>query len=72
MRFKGFFCSLLFSQAHDVRYILDSFTLCTQIAGTDIAYNLKITYTALEGPAFYGNSAALTSSCTGLPCWYLW
>ena len=45
-----------------MRYILDSFTFCTQIAGTDIAYNLKITYTALEGPALYGSSATLTSS----------
>jgi hypothetical protein len=62
MRFEDIFFPLLFSQEHDVCYILDSFTFCTQIAGTDIAYNLKITYTALEGPALYGNSAAVTSS----------
>jgi hypothetical protein len=45
-----------------VSYILNSFIFCTQIAGTDIAYNLKIAHTALEGRTLYGSSAALTSS----------
>jgi hypothetical protein len=56
--------SFFFLQEHDASYILDSFTFCTQIAGTDTAYNLKIAHTTLEGPTLHvrGSSAALTSS----------
>jgi hypothetical protein len=40
----------------------DSFTFCTQTTGKNVAYNLKITHTALEGPTLYGSTAAPTSS----------
>jgi len=55
-----------------VSYILDSFTFCTQIGGTDIAYNLKITNTALRVLHYMVIVLLSLHQCTELPCMYLW
>lgn len=42
-------------------YIHGNFTCHTQITGINVAYHLKITHTAFEGPTLYGSIASTSS-----------